>query len=149
MTQYPHMQTALRLAADAAAAGEVPVGAVIVGPQGQVLAQTRNEMRAAHDPTAHAEISAIRAACQVMKSERLLGCDLYVTLEPCPMCAAAIANARVARVYYAASDPKSGGVEHGPRVFTHPQCHHVPEVYAGICAAQAEDQLRQFFQARR
>ena len=142
------MQTALEEANAAAARGEVPVGAVVVGPQG-VLAQAGNRTRELNDPTAHAEILAIRAACAALGQERLTGCDLYVTLEPCPMCAAAISNARIGRLYYGAGDPKSGGVAHGARVFSHPQCHHVPEIYDGIDATAAEVLLRDFFAARR
>lgn len=142
------MQTALEEANAAAARGEVPVGAVVVGPQG-VLAQAGNRTRELNDPTAHAEILAIRAACAALGQERLTGCDLYVTLEPCPMCAAAISNARIGRLYYGASDPKSGGVGQGPRIFSHPQCHHVPEIYDGIGAEAAEVLLRDFFAARR
>jgi len=144
-----HMARALELAAEAARAGEVPVGAVVVGPDGQIVAEARNHMRASHDPTAHAEIAAIRSACAQLQTERLTGCDLYVTLEPCPMCAAAISAARIARVYYAASDPKSGGIAQGPRIFDHPQCHHKPEVYDGINATEAEAQLKAFFAERR
>ena len=143
-----YMQTALEEADAAAARGEVPVGAVVVGPQG-VLAQAGNRTRELNDPTAHAEILAIRAACAALGQERLMGCDLYVTLEPCPMCAAAISNARIGRLYYGAGDPKSGGVAHGARVFSHPQCHHVPEIYDGIDATAAEVLLRDFFAARR
>lgn len=139
------MSRALELAAQSAAAREVPVGAVLVGPDGVVVAEAQNTMRRDNDPTAHAEMVAIRAACRALGQERLPGCDLYVTLEPCPMCAAAISNARIARLYYAASDPKSGGVAQGPRIFDHPQCHHRPEVYDGIHAAEAEAQLRAFF----
>ncbi|MEO0485837.1 MAG: nucleoside deaminase [Pseudomonadota bacterium] len=149
MDRFPHMTRALALAAEAAAAGEVPVGAVITGPDGAVLAEARNRMRETCDPTAHAEIAAIRAACAALGTERLTGCALYVTLEPCPMCAAAISAARIARLYYAASDPKSGGVAQGPRVFSHPQTHHVPEIYDGIRAQEAEAQLKAFFRARR
>ena len=143
------MARALELAQAAADAGEVPVGAVLVGPDGAVLAEAANAMRATSDPTAHAEIAVIRAACAALGTERLPGCDLYVTLEPCPMCAAAISAARIARLYYAASDPKSGGVEQGPRVFSHPQAHHVPEIYDGIRAAESEAQLKAFFRDRR
>ncbi len=140
-----HMQIALQEAQSAADRGEVPVGAVVVSAGGRVLAQAGNRTRELHDPTAHAEILALRAACAALGRERLTGVDLYVTLEPCPMCAAAIANARVARLYYGASDPKSGGVEQGPRVFSHAQCHHVPEIYEGIGAAQSEALLKTFF----
>lgn len=132
----------------AGARGEVPVGAVIVGPEG-VIAQAGNRTREMNDPTAHAEILAIRAACAALGQERLTGYDLYVTLEPCPMCAAAISHARIARLYYGAADPKSGGVAQGPRVFSHPQCHHVPEIYDGIDAQSSEALLREFFAARR
>ncbi|MEM9435078.1 MAG: nucleoside deaminase [Pseudomonadota bacterium] len=140
-----HMKHALEEAEAAFANGEVPVGAVIVGPGGRVLAAAGNRMRADQDPTAHAEILAIRTACTALGSERLNGCDLYVTLEPCPMCASAISQARIARLYYAASDPKSGGIEQGPRVFSHAQTHHVPEVYDGIDAQASEALLKAFF----
>jgi len=144
-----HMQAALAQARAAGARGEVPVGAVVVGPDGRVLAAAGNRTRERADPTAHAELLAIRAACASTGSERLTGCDLYVTLEPCPMCAAAASFARIARLYYGAADPKSGGVAHGARVFSHPQCHHAPEVYDGIAAREAEQLLRDFFAARR
>jgi len=144
-----HMDKALEQARAAAERGEVPVGAVIVDPLGQVVAAAGNRTRELNDPTAHAEILAIRAACAAAGSERLGGHDLYVTLEPCAMCAAAIAAARIARVYYGASDPKSGGVAHGARVFSHAQAHHVPEVYDGIGAREAEQMLQRFFAARR
>ena len=143
------MALALEEARAAGARGEVPVGAVVVAPGGVVVARAGNRTRELSDPTAHAEILAIRAACAAAGSERIGGHDLYVTLEPCPMCAAAIAAARVARVYYGAADPKSGGVAHGARVFSHPQCHHVPEVYDGIAAAEAAALLRAFFAGRR
>ncbi|MFN2306730.1 MAG: nucleoside deaminase [Paracoccaceae bacterium] len=142
------MEDALSEARAAGARGEVPVGAVVAGPQG-VIARAGNRTRELLDPTAHAEVLAIRAACQALGVDRLTGHDLYVTLEPCPMCAAAISNARIARLYYGAADPKSGGIAQGPRVFSHPQCHHVPEVYDGIAAAPAEAMLRRFFAARR
>jgi len=146
MTRFnSHMLIALQEAEAAAERGEVPVGAVVVSAQGQVLAQAGNRTRELNDPTAHAEILALRAACVALGCERLTGADLYVTLEPCPMCAAAIANARVARLYYGASDPKSGGVEQGPQIFTHSQCHHVPEVYEGIGAETSETLLKAFF----
>lgn len=148
MTFRSHMDTALEEAKAAAARGEVPVGAVIAGPDG-IIAQAGNRTREQNDPTAHAEILAIRAACDLLGQERLTGYDLYVTLEPCPMCAAAISNARIARLYYGAADPKSGGVAQGPRVFTHPQCHHAPEVYDSIDAQSAERLLKSFFSERR
>jgi tRNA(Arg) A34 adenosine deaminase TadA len=143
------MDIALAEAAAAAARGEVPVGAVIVSSGGEVVARAGNRTREWHDPTAHAEVVAIRAACAALGQERLMGYDLYVTLEPCPMCAAAISNARIARLYYGAGDAKSGGVAQGPRVFSHPQCHHAPEVYDGISAAPSEALLKSFFEARR
>jgi cytidine deaminase len=142
------MALALEQARAAAARGEVPVGAVLVRGD-EVLAQSGNRTRELNDPTAHAEMLAIRAACAFLGSERLVGCDLYVTLEPCPMCAAAISAARVGRLYFGAADPKSGGVTVGARVFTHPQCHHVPEVYDGISGAEAEALLKAFFAAKR
>ncbi|MEM9577448.1 MAG: nucleoside deaminase [Pseudomonadota bacterium] len=144
-----YMEQALSEARAAAKRGEVPVGAVIVDPKGAVVAAAGNRTRADNDPTAHAEILAIRAACAQAGSERLTGHALYVTLEPCAMCAAAISAARIARLYYGASDPKSGGVAQGARVFSHPQCHHAPEVFDGIAAAEAEAMLRGFFTARR
>jgi tRNA(Arg) A34 adenosine deaminase TadA len=142
------MEQALNEAKSAALRGEVPVGAVVVFG-GQVVARAGNRTRELCDPTAHAEVLAIRAACAALGSERLTCHDLYVTLEPCPMCAAAIAAARIGRLYYGASDPKSGGVAQGARVFSHPQCHHVPEVYDGIAAAECEAVLKGFFAARR
>ena len=142
------MEIALDEARAAGARGEVPVGAVVV-LAGDVVARAGNRTRELRDPTAHAEMLALREACRVMGSERLAGHDLYVTLEPCAMCAGAIAAARVARLYYGASDAKSGGVAVGARVFSHPQCHHVPEIYDGISAARSEALLRDFFAARR
>jgi tRNA(Arg) A34 adenosine deaminase TadA len=144
-----HMELALREARAAAERGEVPVGAVIVAPNGRAVASAGNRTRELNDPTAHAEILAIRAACQETGSERLIGHDLYVTLEPCPMCAAAISFARVARLYYGAADPKGGGVEHGPRVFNHATCHHRPELYPGLSEDISSDLLRSFFTERR
>lgn len=149
MTFRSHMQIALSEARAAADRGEVPVGAVVVAPDGSILAKAGNRTRETHDPTAHAEIVAIRAACALTGAERLPGHDLYVTLEPCPMCAAAISFARIRRLYYGASDPKSGGVAQGPRVYSHPQAHHSPEVYDGIGADEAAQLLREFFEARR
>ena len=142
------MDIALDEARAAALRGEVPVGAVVV-LGGRVIARAGNRVRELCDPVAHAEVLAIRAACRVVGSERLVGADLYVTLEPCPICAGAISAARVARLYYGAADPKSGGVAVGARVFSHPQCHHVPEVYDGIGAAEAEALLKRFFEDRR
>jgi tRNA(Arg) A34 adenosine deaminase TadA len=143
------MLAALAEAEAAAARGEVPVGAVLVGPDGAVLANTGNRTRELADPTAHAEMLAIRAACAALQSERLTGCDLYVTLEPCPMCATAISFARIRRLYFGAADPKGGGVENGPRIFSQPSCHHAPEVYGAIAESQAAALLRTFFAARR
>ena len=143
------MDVALAEARAAGARGEVPVGAVVVSPGGVVVAQAGNRTREMCDPTAHAEVLAIRAACMAAGSERLVGHDLYVTLEPCVICAGAISAARIARLYYGAADAKSGGVAQGARVFSHPQCHHRPEVYDGISAAEAEAVLTAFFQGRR
>ena len=143
------MDVALEEARAAGARGEVPVGAVIVDADGEVVAQAGNRTRELSDPTAHAEVLAIRAACAAAGSERLPGHALYVTLEPCAMCAAAIAAARIARLCYGASDPKSGGVAQGPRVFAHPQSHHVPEVYDGLAAEECEALLKAFFAERR
>ena len=143
------MAQALYEARAAANRGEVPVGAVLVDPAGVVVAASGNRTRELNDPTAHAEILVIRAGCAAQHSERLPGFDLYVTLEPCAMCAAAIAAARIARVYYGAADPKSGGVAHGARVFSHSQAHHTPEVYDGIAANEAEALLKAFFAAKR
>jgi len=144
-----HMDRALAEAEAAAGRGETPVGAVVVAPDGAVLAAGGNRVRELSDPSAHAEMLALRAAALAFGSERLAGCDLYVTLEPCPMCAGAISLARIRRLYYGAADPKTGGVDHGPRVFAHPTCHHAPEVYGGIAEAECAALLRQFFQARR
>ncbi len=144
-----YMEMALEEARLAAERGEVPVGAVIVAPNGQVVAWEGNRTRELNDPTAHAEILALRAACAAAGSERLTGHDLYVTLEPCAMCAAAIAAARIARLIYGAADPKSGGVAHGAKVFSHPQAHHVPDVIDGIAADEAAALLRGFFLHKR
>lgn len=149
MSFRSHMDTALDEARAAGARGEVPVGAVIVAPSGKMVARAGNRTRELNDPTAHAEVLAIRAACVAAGAERLPDHDLYVTLEPCPMCAAAISFARIRRLYYGAADPKSGGVSQGARVFSHPQCHHAPEIYDGIGAQAAADLLRDFFAARR
>ena len=143
------MDRALQQARLAAQRGEVPIGAVIVGPDGVVLAEAGNQTEADRDPTAHAEMLAIRAAASRRGASRLIDCDLHVTLEPCPMCAQAISFARIRRVYYGASDPKGGGIEHGPRIFSQPTCHHRPEVYSGIGEAPAAALLKTFFRARR
>ena len=142
------MEAALEEARAAGLRGEVPVGAVVVR-DGVIVARAGNRTRELCDPTAHAEILAIRAACAGLGSERLVGHDLYVTLEPCVICAGAIAAARIGRLYYGAGDAKSGGVAQGARVFSHPQCHHVPEVYEGIGAAASEAILKNFFADKR
>jgi len=144
-----YMDLALDEARAAGARGEVPVGAIIVDEAGTVIAAAGNETRAMFDPTAHAEMVAIRIAAGRLRSERLTGCDLYVTLEPCPMCAQAISFARIRRLYFGASDPKGGAVESGPRLFNQPTCHHAPETYGGISASEASQLLRDFFAARR
>lgn len=142
------MEAALDLARDAAAQGEVPVGAIVV-KDGVIIGRGGNRPIADHDPTAHAEIVAMREAASTLGSDRLNGCDLWVTLEPCAMCAGAIAHARIARLYYGASDPKGGAVEHGPRLFEQPTVHHRPEIYSGLSANESAELLVQFFQSRR
>ena len=144
-----HMDLALAQARAAAARHEVPVGAVVVTADGRILAAAGNQTRGSHDPTAHAEIVAIRAACRVLACERLIDCDLYVTLEPCAMCAGAISLARIRRLYWGAGDPKGGGVEHGARVFNQPTCHHRPELYPGLGETEAAVLLREFFSGLR
>lgn len=140
------MDVALRLAREAGARGEVPVGAVVVEfATGRILAAAANRTETDADPTAHAEILSLRAACAAAGSPRLPGCDLYVTLEPCAMCAAAIAFARIRRLYYGAFDPKGGGVDHGPRLFAHATLHHRPEVYGGLREAECGQLLKDFF----
>lgn len=143
------MQIALKAARAAAAAGEVPVGAVLVDANGVILAEAGNNTEQANDPTGHAEIRVIRAACAARSSPRLPDCDLYVTLEPCALCAAAISFARLRRVYFGAYDPKGGAVEHGPQFFSQPTCHHAPEVIGGIDEQEAGQLLREFFAERR
>ncbi len=143
------MELALEQARKAAAAGEVPVGAVLVDAQGAVLAATHNRVECDNDPTAHAEMLAIRQAAAKRGDARLPDCDLYVTLEPCPMCATAISFARLRRVYWGASDPKGGGIENGPRIFAQATCHHRPELIGGIAETDAAALLRDFFKARR
>jgi tRNA(adenine34) deaminase len=142
------MSVAFAAAREAAAAGETPVGAAVT-LDGKVVAVARNRTIADRDPTAHAEMLAIRDAARKIGSERLVGCDLYVTLEPCAMCAGAISFARIRRLYWAAGDPKGGAVENGPRFFSQPTCHHAPELYGGIRESEAGDMLREFFRARR
>jgi tRNA(adenine34) deaminase len=145
-----YMQQALAEAEKAAAAGEVPVGAVLVdADSGAVLAAAHNRVDTDHDPTAHAEMLVIRAVARERGEKRLAACDLYVTLEPCPMCAQAISFARLRRVYYGAADPKGGGIEQGPRIFSQPTCHHRPEVYGGFEEVRAGELLRDFFRIRR
>jgi tRNA(adenine34) deaminase len=146
MTRFrTYMPLALEQARAAGLRGEVPVGAVIVSQRGAVVAAAGNRTRELSDPTAHAEMLAIRAACAALGQERLTGHDLYVTLEPCPMCAMAISHARIRRLYFGAADPKSGGIRQGPRIFAHAQCHHAPEVYDGIDAEDAQALLQDFF----
>ena len=143
------MAQAMDAARAAGDTGEVPVGAVVVNGDGRLLALAGNRVETDSDPTAHAEILALRAAAAEMGSPRLIGCDLFVTLEPCAMCAQAISLARIRRLVFAAYDPKGGGVEHGARVFSHATCHHAPEVIGGLMETEAGDILREFFQARR
>ena len=143
------MSLALEQARLAAARGEVPIGAVLVDAAGQVLAAAGNRTEELNDPSAHAEILAIRMAGDVLRSPRLPECDLYVTLEPCPMCAQAISFARIRRLYFGAPDAKGGGVEHGPRIFAQPTCHHRPEIYGGIGETAAGELLKTFFRERR
>ncbi len=142
------MRLALEAAHAAATAGEVPVGAALVH-EGAVIAVAANAPRTVHDPTAHAEIRVLREGAEKLGSDRLTDCDLWVTLEPCAMCAGAIAHARIARLYYGAADPKGGAVEHGPRFFSQPTCHHRPEIFPGIGEAESAALLRDFFKARR
>jgi tRNA(Arg) A34 adenosine deaminase TadA len=143
------MEAALEEAVAAAVRGEVPVGAVITSTAGEIISRAGNRTIEFVDPTAHAELLAIRAAAQIVGSERLIDCDMYVTLEPCTMCAAAISYARIRRLYFGASDPKMGAVEHGPRFFSQPVCHHRPELYGGIGAARGAAVLKDFFAGRR
>ena len=144
-----YMNMALEEAAKALERGEVPIGAVIVENFGNIVARAGNETRARLDPSAHAEVLAIREACTVLKTERLVNCDMYVTLEPCAMCAALIANARIKRIYFAAADSKSGGIQQGARIFDRKQTHHVPEIYSGIGEEKAAKLLRNFFSKKR
>lgn len=148
MTPSPFMQRALELARVAATQGEVPIGAVVVH-QGRIIAGAHNLTETTNDPTAHAELLAVRSACALLATPRLPDCDLYVTLEPCPMCATAISFARIRRLYYGAYDMKGGGVENGPRVFGHATCHHRPEVYGGMQEGECGKVLREFFHRKR
>jgi tRNA(adenine34) deaminase len=152
MTQFqpvnPWMQRALKLASEAALRGEVPVGAVIVSGQ-EIISEASNRMVQSNDPTAHAEVIAIRQAAAKLGQQRLEQCDLYVTLEPCTMCAGAISHARLRRLYYAAQDPKGGAVENGVRFFNQPTCHHRPQVYDGLSASDASKMLKDFFESKR
>ena len=143
------MRLALDQAEAAAVRGEVPVGAVVTAPDGTILASAGNRTLADRDPSAHAEMLAIREACRTIGSERLTGCDLHVTLEPCAMCAGLISFARIRRLYFGPSDPKGGAVDHGPRLFGLPTCHHAPDVYGGIGEAEAAALLKNFFSLRR
>jgi tRNA(Arg) A34 adenosine deaminase TadA len=143
------MKNALQLANSAFNQGEVPVGAVLVNAQGKVVAEAHNMVEALQDPSAHAEMLAIRKVCETLGTKCLDGYDLYVTLEPCAMCAQVIAFARIRRLYFGAYDPKGGGVEHGPKIFDQPTCHHKPEVYGGIMEEECSDLLKTFFAQRR
>lgn len=143
------MEMALVAAKDAADVGEVPVGAVLVGPDGDVLSIAGNRVETDHDPTAHAEMRVIRNGAEILSSPRLIDCDLFVTLEPCAMCAQAISLARIRRLVFAAYDPKGGGVDHGARVFSHPTCHHAPDVIGGVMESDASALLKGFFAAKR
>lgn len=142
------LQTAFEEAETAGKRGEVPVGAVVV-KEGRILARAGNRVEELKDPSAHAEILALREAGKVLGEPRLIGCDLYVTLEPCPMCATAISFARIRRLYFGAYDPKGGGVDHGPRIYGQPTCHHQPEVVGGLEEVRASDLLKAFFRDRR
>lgn len=145
-----YMQRAIEAAQDAAARGEVPIGAVLVhGSSGEIIAVAGNRTETAHDPAGHAEVAVLQAGGKHFGTARLVDCDLYVTLEPCPMCATAISFARIRRLYFGAYDAKGGGVEHGPRIYTQPTCHHVPDVYGGIAEQACADILKNFFKARR
>lgn len=149
LTHAAYMQLALEQAQHAAVQGEVPVGAILVDGQGNILASAGNRTEANYDPTAHAEVLAIRHACQIRQSPRLTDCTLYVTLEPCPLCATAISFARLRHLYFGAFDPKGGGVEHGPCIFHQPTCHHKPDIIGGVLHEQSATLLKQFFGARR
>ena len=147
-TSNPFMQMAIDAALEASRLGEVPVGALVVRA-GEVIAKAHNLTETRRDPTAHAEMLVIQETCRQLGSPRLAECDLYVTLEPCAMCAQAISHARIRRLYFGAFDPKGGGVEHGARIFSQPTCHHKPEVYGGIAEQQCAEMLKEFFRVRR
>ncbi len=148
--QNKYMIEAIAQAKAAAARGEIPVGAVLVnGVTGEIVARAGNQTEEWHDATAHAEILLLQEGGKIFGAPRLVDCDLYVTLEPCPMCAAAISLARIRRVYFGAYDPKSGGIDHGPRIYTHSTCHHVPEVYGGLNEQECATLLKDFFRERR
>lgn len=150
INQSPYMQEAIKLAQQAFDKDEVPVGAVIVDTEKQsIIASAYNLVECNNNPIHHAELLAIQAACKILQIPRLVQCDLYVTLEPCPMCAQAISFARIRRLYYGASDPKGGGVEHGSRIFNSTSCHHKPEVYSGMHEKECSDLLKKFFQSKR
>lgn len=149
MTDEEWMARAMDLAREAAAAGEVPVGALVLAPDGELIAEARNAPITNNDPSGHAEMLALRAAGQAMGNYRLPGCTLFVTLEPCAMCAGVISHARIARLVYGASDPKGGAVENGPKLFEQPTIHHRPDVTAGVAASEAGQLLKDFFRARR
>ncbi|MCW9035769.1 MAG: nucleoside deaminase [Rhodospirillales bacterium] len=150
MDKNSYMEQAIALAQAAAARGEIPVGAIVVdGKSGEIVAQAGNRTEELNDPTAHAEVLAIREAAALQGSPRLENCDLYVTLEPCPLCATALSFARVRRLYFGAYDPKGGGVDHGPRIYEHPTCHHKPEVYGGLEEIRCAGLLKDFFKPRR
>jgi len=143
------MDAAIKQALQAKDNGEIPVGAVLTDKHGNIVAESGNLTICDHDPTAHAEINVIRARCKELGTQRIPDHDLYVTLEPCPMCASAISNARIRRVYYGAYDPKSGGIDHGPKIYSHDQCHHKPEIISGIKEKECADLLKDFFEERR
>lgn len=144
-----YMNHAIEEAKRALGRGEVPIGAVIIDQFGTILSKEGNRTRELNDPTAHAEILAIRNACDEVKNERLTNCSMYVTLEPCPMCAAAISNARISRLFFGVEDYKSGGVYNGPKIYSHKQCHHIPEVFDGIGKTESEKIIKEFFKSKR
>ena len=144
-----YMDHAIEEAKKALVRGEVPIGAVIIDQFGTILSKEGNRTRELNDPTAHAEILAIRKACDELKNQRLANCSMYVTLEPCPMCAAAISNARISKLYFGPEDKKSGGVINGPQIFSHPQCHHKPEIYENIGNRKSQELLKEFFKSKR